>query len=330
MQHYLKNIISLATLIPVIMARIMRQKKFADNLLYPILQNYNGALDAEDLHKIKLYGTTIPALMGDAFCTLRGIPMSLPERTALTYFAVLTGLFDDLFDRTEMTDSQIQTLLETTDNSKTKIPKHKLIVSIYQKGLVNASQPTKAQITALRVFEAQSAARTQKEDATELENLKKICIEKGGSSMLFYRCALSENADTQDEKIVFQLGAAGQMANDIFDIYKDLQENIHTCANKEVSINELKKNFLQQMQIISQLIQKSSFSNKNKKHFAKYCALILSRALVAIDHLQKTTKNTNGQFNPKQNTRTELICDMEKPSNILKMLHYASKWLTTF
>jgi hypothetical protein len=56
---------------------------------------------------------------------------------------------------------------------------------------------------------------------------------------------------------------------------------------------------------------------------------VLTRALVALDHYEKACTHTNGNFDPAKLTRKQLICDMEKPANIFKMIHYAAKWLTT-
>jgi hypothetical protein len=158
MWAYLRNIIRLSALAPTVFRRVKRQQKFVENILETLPDTYKYIPDTEDIRKIKLYGISIPALMGEVFCSFCNVPFLEKERSAITYFAMLTGPFDDLFDRHEMTDTQISKLLEMyeTDNAQGK-----LLQYFFRKGLETASQPETAQQTAMRVFAAQSAARAQ-------------------------------------------------------------------------------------------------------------------------------------------------------------------------
>lgn len=326
MWAYLRNIIRLSALAPTVFRRVKRQQKFVENILETLPDTYKHIPDNEDIRKIKLYGISIPALLGEAFCSFCNMPYSEKERSAITYFAMLTGPFDDLFDRHEMTDTQISQLLEMhqTDNAQGK-----LLQYFFRKGMETAAQTEIAKQTAMRVFAAQSAARAQKSILTKREILKQLSYEKGGASMLFYRCVLPENMHNPDDELVHQLGATGQLANDIFDIYKDLQEGIFTFANQCISIQQLRNEYQQQLQHIATLIQQSKNNLESAKTFALQCAPVLTRALVALDHYEKACIHTNGSFEPAKLTRKQLICDMEKPANIFKMIHYAAKWLST-
>lgn len=326
MWAYLRNILRLSALTPTVFRRVKRQQKFVENIIETLPDTYKYIPDTEDIRKIKLYGISIPALMGETFCSFCNVPFLEKERSAITYFAMLTGPFDDLFDRHEMTDAQISHLLEMHETDNTQ---GKLLQYFFRKGLETASQPETAQQTAMRVFAAQSAARAQKSATTEADILKQLSDEKGGASMLFYRCALPGNKHNPDNELVFQLGATGQLANDIFDIYKDLHEGIYTFANQCESIEILRNEYQQQLQHIATLIQQSKNNLESAKTFALQCAPVLTRALVALDHYEKACTHTNGNFDPAKLTRKQLICDMEKPANIFKMIDYAAKWLTT-
>ena len=326
MWAYLRNIIRLSALASTVFRRVKRQQKFVENILETLPDTCKYIPDTEDIRKIKLYGISIPALMGEAFCSFCNVPFLEKERSAITFFAMLTGPFDDLFDRHEMTDTQISHLFEMHETDNTQ---GKLLQYFFRKGLETASQPETAQQTAMRVFAAQSAARAQKSTTTEADILKQLSYEKGGASMLFYRCALPGNKQNPDNELVYQLGATGQLANDIFDIYKDLQEDIYTFANQCKSIEILRSEYQQQLQCIATLIQHTKINVKSAKAFALQCAPVLTRALVALDHYEKACTHTNGNFDPAKLTRKQLICDMEKPANIFKMIHYAAKWLTT-
>ena len=51
--------------------------------LKPLLDNAqshnDGSMDTDDFKKINLYGLAIPAVLGEAFCSLRGKPMTEKE-----------------------------------------------------------------------------------------------------------------------------------------------------------------------------------------------------------------------------------------------------------
>jgi hypothetical protein len=56
-------------------------------------------------------------------------------------------------------------------------------------------------------------------------------------------------------------------------------------------------------------------------------AAIVSRGFVCLHMLQEREKQNNGNFNPGAFTRKQLICDMEKPINLLRTLHHYARIL---
>ena len=53
--------------------------------------------------------------------------------------------------------------------------------------------------------------------------------------------------------------------------------------------------------------------------------MIICRGNVCLDMLQKKEELTNNAFAIDKYKRKDLICDMEKPVNILKTINYYSK-----
>ena len=81
-------------------SNINRQKKFIRKNITPQLTEAqkmaDGSLDNNDLKKITgYYGLAVPAILGEAFCALRGESMTDKERLASTCQGATTGLFDD-------------------------------------------------------------------------------------------------------------------------------------------------------------------------------------------------------------------------------------------
>ena len=73
------------------------------------------------------------------------------------------------------------------------------------------------------------------------------------------------------------------------------------------------------------LLQQTTYSKANKKRFLDSITLFISIGHVALDVLEKNEKKTNGLFQPEKYERKDLICDIEKPVNILKIVHYFAK-----
>src|SRR5258706_11030885 len=73
-----------------LIGHVKKQKKFLQKNLLPQLEaaksTNDGSLDETDFKKIThYYGLSVPAILGEAICTLRGSEMSEKERLALTY-----------------------------------------------------------------------------------------------------------------------------------------------------------------------------------------------------------------------------------------------------
>ena len=88
----------------IVISNINRQNKFIQKNINPLLDEAkkinDGNLEENDLKKITgYYGLAVPAILGEAFCTLRGKKMTDKERLASTCQGAMTGLGDDFFDK---------------------------------------------------------------------------------------------------------------------------------------------------------------------------------------------------------------------------------------
>ena len=68
-----------------------------------------------------------------------------------------------------------------------------------------------------------------------------------------------------------------------------------------------------------------SYPADAKKDFCLVVNIINARSLVAIDQLIDKQKQWGKQIQWNQLDRKEMICDMEKPINLLKWLYYIWK-----
>ena len=312
----------------IVARQLKRQRKFMALELKPLLDNAqshnDGSMDTDDFKKINLYGLAIPAVLGEAFCSLRGKPMTEKERMSVTCLGGITGLFDDLFDRKNLSPDYIYQLLQHPSEKNSANINEKLLVKLYTLGLKNSDKPELIKTYAAKVYEAQLMSLRQNAPGLTRDEITQITFEKGGVSMPLYRCGFGGEIPETEYNLIYNLGAIGQLENDIFDVYKDHKSGVQTLATTETDISQLRQIYETQLKKIFDLLEQVAFPPENKKKFRHFVVLVVGSGLVCIDQLMRTSKHTQGEFKPGSYNRKDLICDMQHPFNILKLLHYAA------
>ena len=329
MINYLNNLIRQVGLFLSFARKVKFQKKFLrhriDSIIDQSKKTNDGSLDDDDFRKISLYGYAVPAMIGETFCVLRGTKMSEQERLAMTYLGTITGLFDDFFDKKNMSVGEIELLIDNPVATVSSSSYEKLFVTLFNKAIENCSDRNLLKTYCTKVFEAEIQSKKQMLPGIERDEVKEIIFQKGGVSMLLYSCALTENLSEADKTIIFKLGGLGQLENDIFDVYKDYHEGIKTMVTTENKISNLREVYTGLVDEIFGLVYATNYPTKNKQNFLRILSLVLCRGYVCLDYLEKNEHSTNYIFSVEAYEKRDLICDMEKPSNFLKLLHYASK-----
>jgi hypothetical protein len=285
------------------------------------------SLDEVDFKKMTdYYGLAVPVMIGESFCKLRGKKMAEKERLALTYLGGLTGLFDDFFDRKDMPENYIKSLLMQPEEMKGENSNEKLILKLYQKSLLNSSNPERLTSYSLKIFKAQVLSKKQLGSEVSVNEIKDITLQKGGHSVLFYLCSFKEEISEPEKKLFYKLGGIWQIENDILDVYKDFKAGIKTMVTTETCINNLRTIYIRQVDQLVLLVKQTDFPVSNKKRFLESIILFISIGFVALNVLEKNEKKTNNMFRLEEYKRKDLICDLEKPVNILKTIHYFLKY----
>ncbi|MFW5975111.1 MAG: class 1 isoprenoid biosynthesis enzyme, partial [Bacteroidota bacterium] len=241
------------------------------------------------------------------------------------YLGGLTGLFDDFFDKKELPDSHIQKLF-TRHNENDANDSHELLfIRFYNAALKNIYRPDLFMQYVNKVFEMQILSRKQKFKNISKQEIKNITFDKGGYSLLFYRSAL-ENIPTQEEKkALYQLGSLLQLENDLFDVYKDYRQQINTLVTAETDIRNVRHQYFSLMDETTYRFRQLPFPARNTNSFLRFMSLIVFRGIVCLNQLESLQKSTNKVFSLNHYTKKDLICDMEKASNILSVLRYYAK-----
>ncbi len=327
MQTTIKNIIQLPSIAIKLLSGLHTQKKFMEQYIAPILHkskiSNDGTLTDKDFLKInKYYGLAVPAILGEAFCILRGTKMTSSERWVCTCQGAITGLFDDFFDDLKLPEDQI---IDMVNNPQTILPQssnEKLFLEFYKIALDKAAFPILIKKQLMQVHKAQVASVEQENCNIGSERIWEITRLKGGDSVLFYRTALDNLLVSGEEEALFQLGSLMQFENDIFDIYKDFEDNIATLPTTISKINVLRNLYVDHMNKFINLCYKINYPNNQIKQFLNKVMPVLNRGFVCLDSYQKLEHSNKGSFDIKCFSRKQLICDMEKPENFLKTLQY--------
>ena len=301
------------------------QQKFISNRLKPLVEPFNdgndGSLSADDFKKMfQYYALGVPAILGHMFCLLSGKKPSDKEQWASTLQGALTGLYDDFFDKHGLPSETIKALI-SVEARVAKNDNERLFELLYQTSL-NACPNKEAAIVAIgQVHQAQIASLRQHNLLAE-DILKQITFNKGGASLIYYRTAFEQPVNAAESDVLFKLGGIMQLGNDVFDIYKDLQENIHTLITDCKDIETIISQFNVLNQELLEGIFLLPYKDKDLRNFAWHVKFFWSRVMVCLDQLKRLQQANGNLFEPSLYERIDLICDMEKWSNRLRMIRY--------
>lgn len=312
-------------------SNINRQKKFLKINISPLLtkaiQLADGSFDENDLKKItRYYGLAVPAVLGEAFCILRGKPMTDTERMASTCQGAMTGLGDDFFDKQRLSEQGVKEFIEMPEMFTGNTASEKLFLHFYKTALANAQKPAAMQQQIFKVFHAQLLSKQQDRPGLSSEVIKDISIRKGAESLLYYRTAFDNPLQNGEEKMLYCLGGLMQVSNDIFDAYKDREAGVNTLATTANNIGSLRKYYAAVLKLGKAAALRSGYPKANILQFLRMLSIgIFSRCFVCLDQLEKNEKKTNGIFDVNAYSREDLICDMDTAANKLRSLKYHLK-----
>ena len=330
MAKTIRNAILLPSIFMKLFRDLQRQKKFMKHHIAPLLHQAkstnDGTLTKKDFLKInKYYGLAVPAILGEAFCTLRGAPMCESERWSSTSQGIITGLFDDFFDDLRLPEEQIVSMVEKPESIIPQSSNEKLFLDFYLVALQKASHPELIKKQLLHVHHAQVASVEQENPEIDRERIWEITRLKGGDSVLFYRTAYDNLLAKGEEEALFQLGSLMQLENDIFDIYKDAKAKIATLPTTISKVIELRQLYEEQVSLLIDLCYKMDYPEKHVKQFLGRVMPVINRGFVCLDRYKHLEKNSGVAFEITSFTRKQLICDMEKPGSLLSTIGYQLK-----
>lgn len=330
MGHYLTNLLKFPALYRQFKRNTNLQKTFLQESVLKDLEfthmEPSDSLSPKEVKKIEYYyGNAVVSILGEGFCILRGQIMTPKERKALTYLGALTGLVDDFFDVQNSAHEHIRLLIDEPIEKHARNLREQLFVQFAAKALEHVPSVRETRQAAYGVFDAQILSKQQTNSAITENEIEQITLKKGAASIHFYRTVFGNIVNTAEQNMIEKIGHIGQLENDIFDIYKDVKNGIFTLPTTCKKIDLLRQKYRSLHKQIKDLAGQTVYEKKNTEGFLRFIAAILSRGYVCLDFLEKNETSTAGVFQLSSYTRQQLVCDMEKPINILRSLHYFAK-----
>lgn len=309
---------------------IKTQKRYNKLFLLPYLQElelkYNGRFTTEQKKKIcDYYGLFITAFLCSSYKRLQGRKLNDAERKRATLFGILTPVGDDLFDEDKLDVESIRAITFDPENYIARSFTAKVAKELQAFMLQDVPHQAAYLEASGQVLEIQAATARQTNPAIEKQDLEYITYNKGAASVIIYHQCLDEIAGDSMKEALFVTGSLYQLGNDIFDLYKDVRDNIYTLVNTCDDFPSFRQSFLERVKLQNRKIGELNYPEKNKKEFCFIMNSINARSLVALDQFIRTQQRTGGKPDWWKMQRSDMIVDMEKPRNFWKWLYYAFK-----
>ncbi len=315
----LGNLLALPGILARLASQMWLQHQFVRKSLIPKAHQLSpqAKLSSRDIR----YSVGV-CVLAQGFCLLRGKAMSLRERAACTYTASLTGIFDDFIEgKYQLTTSAEELLLNPADRPG-QPPLQALLLGLYREALHYAADPKTLQQDALAMIDIQIQSQSQTYPDIRLDKIREITYAKGGKAAWYYRNTFWPQMQDREQEMLFYLGAAYQVMDDAFDVYEDYHAGIQTLATKATDVGEIIGEYDQILEKIITLAWQMPYPATNIRRFLKFHALFLSVAFVCFAMLKKRQAQKGLPFSVTRFSRKELICDMEKPINRLRVIGY--------
>jgi hypothetical protein len=251
--------------------------------------------------------------------------MTKEEMQRFSYLSSCAPVFDDFFENNSDTDS-IRGLMNDPNIEKAHSKSEMLAAWFFQKILKDIKNGIEILNTANQLFDAQLLSKSQKNNSLNSNELLEISLKKGGFSGLMYGLLLNGEKPELFLELAYQLGAYGQLMDDIFDLYDDAKEGIGTFANQSNSVRDIRMILEEQEQKIYDLISKMHLMRKNRDLFKNVMAVFSSVVEIALQQYESIEMEL--KIHPSDCLKTDRVhwvVDMEKTSNVWKLFKLSSR-----
>ncbi len=305
------------------LSSLKKTEKKGIQFIHLIEAKYNGKIDKAAINKAAKFQSIQQHLINDQFTGLYGRTTNEYEQVSNRLYFIMSGLYDDIVDQKLLSESELDLLFEYPENANQANSKERLLASIHLKLLYRVNEIDKYKEVLKKIHQAQKDSIKQFDESISLEDILSITKRKGGFSLLMCRHYLNLNSSKHMDDCWFNLGGVIQMTNDLFDIYKDLQDGIYTFANTAKSYESVKVLFDQQVEIFKYTVKSLDYIASKKQKLLIQLSIIPAFGYLALENLRIIQNGKSTLPDLKLLDRKKLIIDMENPANIVKLLKHS-------
>jgi hypothetical protein len=242
------------------------------------------------------------------------------EKERMLHYFICSSLFDNFCDRKELKREELYAISFSPENYAPKTFDEKLFLHSHLLLKDYVREKNYYEEVAHKLFNAQQASLQQFDPNITYDELEAITFMKGGYSVLLCHFYLDENVSQEEKQCWYRIGSIIQLTNDLYDIYKDLQDGSYTLANKMINAYAFNQFFLQQIKKMKQDIAALPYGKNEKQQFTIAMMGVCAFGLIAIEQLMQLQQSKLQLPDFKTLPRKALIVDMEKPANLWRWI----------
>ena len=286
---------------------------------------YQEHFSAEDRKRVLYYYPFFIGIACSDMLAWQGYKMTPKDKMILRLTCILVPLYDSFFDDDHYDLEQLEKMT-FSENYEAKTEKERAFRELHAKQKSLFAQGKDFETPLRKVLEAQWESKLQKQKKElNSEHLMTITTDKSFTSVhLIFDYLEGFPADTYKELFTIW-GRLIQLANDIFDVYRDRLQGVQTLASN-LEPEYLAEVYTENLKHFKQEIEKLDSSSKAKLFYMRQA--FLTNALVALEQYADLKKKYQADvwknLHPTLE-RKELITDMELWSNRFKWLGYMRK-----
>jgi hypothetical protein len=299
------------------------ETKWAIGYIQQLEKQFDGRFDDLTFKKIVNSYAIYNPMLCDAFALLHGRVTNREERIRMLHYFICSSLFDNFYDRKELTSEEIRAISfnPVTYHSRGFDEKIFLHSHVLLKNYVRDQQ--NYEVVTQQLFKAQQDSMKQFGDTITDEEIKKVTFAKGGYSVLLCSFYLENDASAEEQQCWYRIGSIIQLTNDLFDIYKDLQDGSHTLATRMTNANAFNQFFMELVDQLKEEIRVLPYNSAVKRDFTMSMMGICAFGWIALAQLRTIQGDRFSLPKLASFPRKDLVIDMEKPENLWRWI----KWV---
>ena len=309
----------------VAITKLKATEQWGKSYLISLENEFKGKFDKDVIHKVSKFQSIHLHFVLNNYSGLYGRLNNKLEEEMNLQFLLMSVLYDALIDEEKIDEKKLNELFYNPEKANPSSFNQIVLIYIHTQ-LLNKVKDKEGYWNVLQqIHKAQKDSQLQFDPNTDSNTIIDITKRKGGYSLLMSRHYLMDPSDLRIDQCWYELGGLIQMTNDLFDTYKDAQSGIKTFANSSKSFNEIETIFYAQIKALKASIINLPFSHFKKWRFAINTSFIIAFGEIAINQIRRLATNTDSLPNFKDVNRKDLIIDMEKTVNKLRLIRFAFK-----